>query len=331
MDRLIILVFISLIFIAGCQFITGEVIYDSDKLTIQQDNITIKTYFCPRDDCQKHLLDLVKESYDIKCAFYDLDLPDLIKALDDKSNSIPVKLVVDNGNKKGLENLTFAKFDNNNQLMHNKFCIFIINGKKVLTTGSHNPTLRDTYKNNNNLLVIESNYLVENYEQEFSELWGGSFGKGLNALYPRLNSSDIIIENYFCPDDGCENAVARTLSQAKFRIYFMTYSFTSDEIGSILINKTDKNIDVKGVMEKIQVSNYSEYHRLRENGVDVILDHNKYNMHHKVFIVDDILITGSYNPTSSGNNRNDENLLIIHDPVITDLFLEEFYRVRRGF
>jgi len=48
-------------------------------------------------------------------------------------------------------------------------------------------------------------------------------------------------------------------------------------------------------------------------------------MHHKVFIIDGkTVITGSMNPTGSGNKRNDENMLIIHNEKVVNKFLEEF-------
>ena len=51
-------------------------------------------------------------------------------------------------------------------------------------------------------------------------------------------------------------------------------------------------------------------------------------MHHKVIIIDDsTVILGSYNFTASADERNDENLLIIHDPEVAALFVEEFGRV----
>jgi len=62
--------------------------------------------------------------------------------------------------------------------------------------------------------------------------------------------------------------------------------------------------------------------------MDVKKDSNKYNMHHKVFIIDnETVVTGSYNPTSSGDEKNDENILIIHDKGIAKKFLDEFDRV----
>jgi phosphatidylserine/phosphatidylglycerophosphate/cardiolipin synthase-like enzyme len=39
------------------------------------------------------------------------------------------------------------------------------------------------------------------------------------------------------------------------------------------------------------------------------------------------VILGSYNFTASAEDRNDENLLIIHDPEVAALFVEEFGRV----
>ena len=61
-----------------------------------------------------------------------------------------------------------------------------------------------------------------------------------------------------------------------------------------------------------------------EKNLNVIQDKNPEFMHHKVFIVDDIVVLGSYNPTSSGNSKNDENILIIYDKELADKFLGEF-------
>ena len=49
---------------------------------------------------------------------------------------------------------------------------------------------------------------------------------------------------------------------------------------------------------------------------------------HKVFLIDTLcVITGSMNPTAGGNERNDENLLIICDEEIAKKFKAEFDRV----
>ena len=48
-------------------------------------------------------------------------------------------------------------------------------------------------------------------------------------------------------------------------------------------------------------------------------------MHHKVFIIDnETVITGSYNPTKHANEKNDENILVIHGREIAGEYVQEF-------
>ena len=48
-------------------------------------------------------------------------------------------------------------------------------------------------------------------------------------------------------------------------------------------------------------------------------------MHHKTFIIgDNVVITGSYNPSASGTGKNDENIVIISSEEIAGEYLEEF-------
>ena len=53
-------------------------------------------------------------------------------------------------------------------------------------------------------------------------------------------------------------------------------------------------------------------------------------MHHKVFIIDEeVVITGSMNPSKGGDTRNDENVLIIKDKEIARVFMEEYNDVKK--
>ena len=104
----------------------------------------------------------------------------------------------------------------------------------------------------------------------------------------------------------------------------MTFSFTSNKIADALLNK---DIDVKGVIDKTQNSKYCVYNKLKEK-YDIRLDKNKYKMHHKVFIIDKkIVVFGSYNPTDNGNLYNDENMVVVYDKDLASKFLNEFNRV----
>ena len=85
-------------------------------------------------------------------------------------------------------------------------------------------------------------------------------------------------------------------------------------------------LSIKGVVDSSQASNkFSQFERLRQFGINVKKDSNKYKLHHKVFIIDnETVATGSFNPTLSADTKNDENLLIIHDKKIADAFIKEF-------
>jgi len=178
------------------------------------------------------------------------------------------------------------------------------------------------------MLIIYSKYLAENYEKEFQELWNKRFGSGKRVKYPVVYLNEKKIENYFCPEDACSRHVINNLKEADNEIYFMTFSFTHDGIGQTLIDKHNEELRIKGILEKTRKSKYSEYHDLKNNSIEVKWDEYKYVMHHKIFIIDNkTVITGSFNPTKSGDEKNDENILIIHDENIAKQYLEEFERV----
>ncbi|MFW6231146.1 MAG: phospholipase D-like domain-containing protein, partial [Nanoarchaeota archaeon] len=208
----------------------------------------------------------------------------------------------------------------------------IIN-RSVVLTGSMNPTHNGAYKNDNNIIVVASKKLAKNYQEEFDEMWQGEFQnkKSEKVVYQKITDTkkEISIQNYFCPEDGCEMQTLRLLAAARKRIRFMTFSFTSDAIGDFLIaNPNDATVE--GIFEARQISPWSEYARLVEKYGDKAIkkDENPYAMHHKVFIVDDdCVLTGSYNPSRNGNENNDENLVIVCNKKIAKAFIEEFERI----
>jgi len=277
----------------------------------------MEVYFCPEDDCREHLLDLLQDAEDyIHCAFYDLDLTEIIELLKEKQDEIDVKLVIDKKNSDKVSGVNFVENKGTNQLMHNKFCV--VDGNRIFT-GSFNPTERGNFKNKNNMLIVYSKYLADNYESEFQELWDRNFGSGNRVKYTVV-LNDKKIENYFCPEDDCSKHVIDNLKGADNEIYFMTFSFTHDKIGETLIEKHKEGLEIKGIFEKFGKSKYSEYYDLENNNVDVKWDEYSYFIHHKVFIIDNrTVVTGSFNPTKAGDEKNDEN--------VAEKYLEEFEEI----
>lgn len=222
--------------------------------------------------------------------------------------------------------------DQGQGLMHQKF--IIIDGLDSWL-GSMNFTVQGAYENDNNLLHIRAAPLAENFTVEFEEMHQQRlFGDDVvrNTPHNVMEINGTRLEMYFAPDDSPLPAILHVLQGAQEEIVFMAFSFTSDPIAHALLEKIREGVTVQGVFDRSQaVSNQgSEWDRLRRAGAAVRLDGNPEKMHHKCMVIDrKITITGSYNFTESAETRNDEHLLIVHDPVMAELYRQEFKRVYR--
>ncbi len=343
--RKIIIIFLILVlfivsFFLGKEFPLEEIKIEQKKITLNsgvEESGSLQAYFCPQDDCERLMVERLQQAeFSIHCALYDLDLETLKQIFLAKSQQIDgqrneqideqidIRLVMDNNYLQKF-NTSFVKADKYGE-MHDKFCVI---DQTWLFTGSTNPTNNDAFKNNNNLIITNISTLVQNYEDEFAELWNGTFKSGSAVRTPRIFVGNQTIQNYFCPEDRCADRIVKELETAQVSIYFMTFSFTHDKIANALLLKRADNLTVEGVMETRQVTKDSPFKRFNQNGIRVWKDGNPRTMHHKVFIIDKrVVITGSMNPTNNGNKNNDENVLIIDDQKIAEQFFKEYEKVR---
>ena len=326
--------FIFLIFLAllgGCSYYLTESVSDQEEF--YESNVKVQAYFCPQNDCDsviKNVIDSAQKS--VHCAFWDLDLKDLTKTFGEKSHSADVKLVIDDRNYDGQIKGEGVRVAKSSRYMHNKFCI--LDNNKVLT-GSMNPTNNGANLNNNNLIIIDSKYIAENYEDEFNELWNNIYSSGDNVKYGKVNTDIGIIENYFCPEDctlennGGVYRIIDLIRNAEKSVKIASFSFTHEELGDELLKADINGMDVKVLVERRQRNvRGSQYTRLRDFGINIKVDGNKYNMHHKFAIIDDkIVVFGSPNFSLSGFNRNDENMLVIFNENLALRFVKEFDRL----
>ncbi len=275
----------------------------------------------------------------VDMAIYSLSLPSIRDALlRAHKRGVAVRLVMesDNRDSTAAQALLDAGIpllgDRREGLMHNKFVVI---DRAEVWTGSMNFTINGTYTDNNNLIRIRSVKIAQNFSQEFDEMFvQDKFGPDTVRATPNpvITVEGTRVETFFSPDDSPSARIDELLSQAQQSIYFLAYSFTSDPLGETIRLRAAQGINVAGVMEAEQVGSNigTEYDPFALAGLDVRLDGNQGQMHHKVIIIDErIVITGSYNFSSSAETRNDENLLIIHSAEIAHPFLEEFQRVFR--
>ncbi len=151
-----------------------------------------------------------------------------------------------------------------------------------------------------------------------------------NTPNPQLSVDGVLLESYFSPDDGVLDHLVDMVNEADTSISIMAFSFTSDELAAAVLDKARQGVSVQIVMDEEQADSNQggEYENLRNAGLDVRLDGNSGQMHHKVIIIDgDTVSFGSYNFSNSAERRNDENVIIAHDPELAGAFMAEFDRI----
>jgi phosphatidylserine/phosphatidylglycerophosphate/cardiolipin synthase-like enzyme len=279
-------------------------------------------------------IDIAEKSVDV--AAYDFDLARVADALvraHQRGIAVRVVAETDYEDELGPQRLLKAKvpmvFDERGPFMHNKY--IVIDGRYVWT-GSWNFTDNGTYRNNNNVVIVDSKALAENYTTEFEEMFlDKQFGVTSpdNTPNARVIVSGVKIDTIFESEGNARDIIVKLVQDAQISVNFMVFVFTDDDIARAVINRHRAGVPVRGVVEARNLTTTgSNYETMRQAGVEALSDGNPYIMHHKVIIIDEaIVVTGSYNFTNSAANSNDENVLIIHSPEVAAMYMAEFERV----
>jgi len=133
-------------------------------------------------------------------------------------------------------------------------------------------------------------------------------------------------EVYFSLYDNPQKEIIKNINQAEAFINIAMYIFTDKEIALPLVKAQERGVKVRLYLDKEQIDyQYSQSRFLVQKGIKTRVSSNRYIMHNKFAIIDNrILLTGSYNWTFSANNRNDENLMVIDEPEIIEIFQNQF-------
>ena len=277
----------------------------------------------------------------IDAALYDLDAKPVADALIAAyQRGVQVRIVTEADNIDASEigrlqagGIPVTNDGDNDGLMHHKF---IVIDERYVWTGSYNITHNGAYKNNNNVILVDSAQLAYNFTQEFRELFlaetQGGKSSGAFVAYPKVRLNDgTEIFTYFSPEVDTISPLVKEIESAERSIHFMAFSFTHDALGDAMRDRFRSGIDVRGVFEERQVDKHSEYGAMREAGLPVIIDRSRGTMHHKVIVIDsETVITGSYNFSKNAEKRNNENLLIIkRNRELAATYLAEFAKITR--
>ncbi len=134
------------------------------------------------------------------------------------------------------------------------------------------------------------------------------------------------INVYFSPRGGAQEAIVKSIDEAKKEIRVMAYSFTARPIADSLINAHKRGVDVIVILDKSQPkARGGKMQNLVESGITVYIDKAHAIAHNKVIIIDKYrTITGSYNFSKAAEERNAENVLILSGYKFADKYLQNF-------
>ena len=234
-------------------------------------------------------------------------------------------------------------FGNANDLMHNKFVIFDKDSSQEawVWTGSTNLSMAQVFTDPNHAILIQDQSLARTYVLEFDEMWGTSavqpdfqnarFGVEKKDNTPHLfRIAGDTVRCYFSPSDQVSQKIINSIRTTNHEMAFGLLSFTRNEIGDALLDLHQNGKVVRGIINNVGDQG-SEYLTLLEAGVDVHDHPQEPIFHHKYAIIDAFypesnpqVITGSHNWTTRAERNNDENLLIIQNRDVANLFLQEF-------
>lgn len=136
---------------------------------------------------------------------------------------------------------------------------------------------------------------------------------------------------HFSPRGGCTAAIVKEVAQARKDILLQAYSFTSREIASAVARRRRGGVKVEAILDSGNLTGkYSAATFLSHAGVPVLIDAAHAIAHNKVIVIDGrTVITGSFNFTRAAEERNAENLLILHNAGLARKYIDN-YQVHRA-
>ena len=236
----------------------------------------------------------------------------------------------------------------NYTIMHNKFVIIDANSpaNAIVWTGSTNWTSQQLSTDANNVIIFQDQSLAQGYKVEFDEMWGDtSVTSNPNASIARFGQFKkdntpheyIIggkrIEQYFSPSDNTNSKLLSTIGTANTEMYTSNLLITRTDLAQKIASQTTAN----GLTSKVlldDTTGYGTQFNYIKNGVgtgNAVVDCHTWLLHHKYLIVDQtnftsdpLVETGSHNWSVSGDTKNDENIVIVHDQIIANVYFQEF-------
>ena len=224
-------------------------------------------------------------------------------------------------------------------LMHHKY---VIRDREAVWTGSTNWTDDSWAREENVIVVADSEQLAARFTSDFEQLWTSGVVEGSGAVEPNpLRLDDRRARAWFNPTygDALAHRIAKHIGRARRRIRIASPVITSAPIiGTLAETAGDGRVDLAGVVDATQIADVVRQWKANERSawklplLQAALERSPFSgkhstpwapdnvhdyMHAKVTVTDDVIFVGSYNLSHSGE-QNAENVLELEDPELAN-------------
>ena len=140
------------------------------------------------------------------------------------------------------------------------------------------------------------------------------------------------IEVNFCPQDNCFNMLNNELLKAKKSINCAFYELNENNISNTLLSKSKNGLNISLIIDD-KYLNKKPLLKLYNTSIKITSDlyrKSKYNnyMHNKFCVIDNnIIISGSTNPTTNGLYKNNNNMIKIKSKYLAKNYENEFHQL----
>ena len=152
-------------------------------------------------------------------------------------------------------------------------------------------------------------------------------------LFGFAHSAELTLNNTpthvcFSPNGGCTETIVNQIEAAKSEILVQAYSFTSAPIAKALTDAFKRGVRVETILDKSQKrERYTSATFVSNAGIPIYIDSKHAIAHNKIMIIDkETVITGSFNFTKAAEEKNAENLLIIRNKDLANVYMENWYK-----
>ncbi len=245
-------------------------------------------------------------------------------------------------------------------IMHDKF--MIVDSRYVFCGTANWTSTDLVRNSNNFVYMdsppVAADFTVE-FNQMFDGAFGHTKVEKENGRSYMVGDTEV--EVWFSPNEDAMGRILELIDGAQESVRFTIFAFTKDQIGSAFVRKQeelaemhgaenlwdgssemDDRYGVAGVFDKSQLHSNGQYHEvyrltgaglpIRLDGIDSSKLPGDYQagggrLHSKTMLIDadgedPIVITGSFNWSSSATISNDEYLLVLKGPRVAEAFAD---------